>query len=615
MQFRDYTGRGSFASTWQLFRLITNALLWVTLLVALASMIKMLFVGGLAELLLLPLPITLCLIKWLKERIPVRLSAFLISGTLAVTASAMVHVTGNLAIGFLVGLLLPMLMRFLLNRSLTLFLIPVWIAWLAAFSHVDTMHVGGLPIFHDDDSLYHFMAIMFAASSYFLIAVIFDHLYRYAERREGEAGNNLAQGLLDGDQLQAHFKWLRGKNSDSSVRIYGVRVTGLIDNSSEFSTNTKLVASFNSLLRSRLPTGISIGRLGDGTYILMAERCYWDAFESGLRTLMNESLDSDGVSVSIEPIVVSSDSPIDGSSLNTILENLFIVFNRARDEQRNFARFTLVDQNKQPSERKFEVSELLEAIDSGQVSMYFQPKIDIQKGDKLVGAEALVRWSHPTLGVLSPVEFVDEMSRSVVRLNFLRLVIRESAYFCEIMRQSGHPVVVSFNLTANDIQDLRVARELHNIQEMYRFPEGLLQIEVSERETSVSLDSLKRALHAVKALGFSVSLDDFGTGMSSLAYFQSLPVDTIKLDRCFVHDLHLNASSEQVVRMITSLSQEAGRTVVAEGAEVAAEVDFLREIGVDEVQGFFYGKALSVNEFLATYHIEYSEEHDELPST
>lgn len=614
MQIRDYTGHGSFASTWQLFRLINNYLLWVTVFVASASMIKMFFVGGTAELLLLPLPIMLALVKFSKERMAVGLSAFLISVTLATTALAMVHVTENLAIGYLVALLLPMLMRFFLNRLLTLAFIPFWVVLLAATSHVDTMHVGGLPIFHDSDSLYHFMAIMFALSAYFLIAVLFDYLYQYAARREREASNNLAQGLLDSDQLNAHFKWLRGKNSDSSVRVYGVRVLGLVAKSSEFSTNAKLVASFNELLRSRLPTGISIGRLVDGTYILMAERIYWDAFESGLRTLMNESIDSDGVSVSIEPIVVSSDSPIDGANLSTLLDNLSVVFKRAKEEQRNFARFTLVDLNHHTPERKFEVSELLEAIDTGQVSMFFQPKIDIQKNNILVGAEALVRWFHPTLGALSPVEFVDEMSRSVVRLNFLRLVIRESAYFCEVMRQSGNPIVVSFNLTANDIQDLRVARELQMTQDMYHFPDGLLQIEVSERETTVSLDSLKRALMAIRELGYSVSLDDFGTGMSSLAYFQSLPVDTIKLDRCFVHDLHLNASSEQVVRMITSLSQEAGRSVVAEGAEVAAEVNYLRDIGVNEVQGFYFGKPMSMDDFLTTYHIEFSEDPDDLPS-
>jgi EAL domain-containing protein (putative c-di-GMP-specific phosphodiesterase class I) len=172
------------------------------------------------------------------------------------------------------------------------------------------------------------------------------------------------------------------------------------------------------------------------------------------------------------------------------------------------------------------------------------------------------------------------------------------------MKQSGLPISVSFNLSANDLQDLRVTYELSQVQQKYGFDAGALQIELSEQETDVSLDNLKRSLDAVKELGYSVALDDFGTGMSSLAYFQNLPADTIKLDRAFIKDIHINRLSKHLTNMVVGLSKEEGLTVVAEGVENAMEADTLLKLGVDQVQGYLFGKPMPPSEFLQFYGLE-----------
>jgi EAL domain-containing protein (putative c-di-GMP-specific phosphodiesterase class I) len=142
------------------------------------------------------------------------------------------------------------------------------------------------------------------------------------------------------------------------------------------------------------------------------------------------------------------------------------------------------------------------------------------------------------------------------------------------------------------------------VQQKYGFDAGALQIELSEQETDVSLDNLKRSLDAVKELGYSVALDDFGTGMSSLAYFQNLPADTIKLDRSFIKDIHINRLSEHLTNMVVGLSKEEGLTVVAEGVESAMEADTLLKLGVDQVQGYLFGKPMPSSEFLQFYGLE-----------
>jgi EAL domain-containing protein (putative c-di-GMP-specific phosphodiesterase class I) len=261
--------------------------------------------------------------------------------------------------------------------------------------------------------------------------------------------------------------------------------------------------------------------------------------------------------------------------------------------------------NGQTDIQSYEVSQ---AFANHEIQMFFQPKVDIKDNNRLVGAEALVRWIHPEKGLLTPKDFVDLLESSPYRLTFINSVVEQSAHFCETMKQSGLPISVSFNLSANDLQDLRVTYELSQVQEKYGFSAGELQIELSEQETDVSLDNLKRSLDAVKELGYSIALDDFGTGMSSLAYFQNLPADTIKLDRAFIKDIHLNPSSEHLTKMVVYLSKAEGLTVVAEGVENASEADRLLKLGVDQVQGFLFGKPMPATEFLQYYGLELVED-------
>ena len=607
----SYHSFNTFSTRTQLFDSILHLLLWISGAMAVVASAKYLLLGG-NEWSFIPLPLTLLLIKLFGTSVSTSIRASLVILVMWINAFFVQVYTGSLDLTLWCGLLYPLFLRFLIPQSAILAVVPLSIFIFAWLSHY-TVGISGAVIHSQDDKLIaHFPSILFAILGYYTISIMFNQVYRYTTLKEMDLDNNMAQGLLDELQLESHFNWLRHKNEDdTSVRVYGIRISGLnFDSASQTAPDLALVSAFNNLLRSRLPIGISIGRLKNGDYVVMAERRYWDAFETGMRSLLHDSVEIDGSYISIEPSIATSDAPTDGATLKNILSNLNTVFERALEERKLFARYTLQDRERQSSRKQFSVSELLAAIDKRQLEVHFQPKIDIQNEDQLVGAEALVRWRHPELGLLYPGDFVDEMERSAVRLNFVNFIIEESAKFCYQLQEAGHPIEISFNLNAHDIQDLRVTADLHRVQSDYNFPPKLLQIEVSEHETSVSLDSLTRALNAIRELGYGVSLDDFGTGMSSLSYFQALPVDTVKIDRRFVHDLHLNPSSEQVVRMITSLAKSEGRTLVAEGAEVSEEIDVLRKIGVNQVQGFYFGAALDAEAFFKQYGLTIKEDDE-----
>ena len=451
----------------------------------------------------------------------------------------------------------------------------------------------------------HLITLSYSLLVYGSVAVLFNRIYSLVFYKECKENSDLTSEFIDNYQIHQHFDWLKNKNPDGVVRVYGVYIKNILDSvgkSSESSIEYKeSVTQFNQLLREVCPAGASIGRLDNGVYVLMSERRFWDAFERGLRQLKKEATD-------LSPIVVSTDTPNDSTDLDSALHNLDTVFVRATKEKTDFARFNLKDRDHLNGQTDIQSYEVSQAFANHEIQMFFQPKVDIKDNNRLVGAEALVRWIHPEKGLLTPKDFVDFLESSPYRLTFINSVVEQSAHFCETMKQSGLPISVSFNLSANDLQDLRVTYELSQVQEKYGFRAGELQIELSEQETDVSLDNLKRSLDAVKELGYSIALDDFGTGMSSLAYFQNLPADTIKLDRAFIKDIHLNPSSEHLTKMVVDLSKAEGLTVVAEGVESASEADRLFKLGVDQVQGFLFGKPMPANEFLQYYGLELIED-------
>ena len=599
MQVRNYNRNNWFKSRRSLFRLLVKSLLLISLLLSFLTLTQPLFTDSLHVFYFYPFTLCLLVIHYFVDRIPLNWGAFLTLLAFASSSVAIAALSDSIALAYLSGVLLPLMLRFVLPKSLVYLFIPFWLS-LLLFIHSLTVEES---LFSD---LYtHGIALYYALMVYALIAILFNHVYDLVSGRESIENKDLTSEYIDNYQLKNHFKWLRNKSPDGSVRVYGVYIKKFLDNvgkSSESPTEfQESLAQFNHLLKEVCPSGCSICRLENGVYVLMSERQYWDKFEFGLRTLKKEAAE-------LSPVVVSTDTPNDANDLDGALRNLDTVFKRATKEKVDFARFTLKDRDHLNSQTDIQPSELSRAFDNHEIQMYFQPKVAINDNNRLVGAEALVRWIHPEKGLLTPKDFVDHIESSPFRLIFIQSVIEQSACFCETMKQSGLPIPISFNLNADDLQDLRVTYELSQAQLKYGFSEGELQIELSEQETDVTLDNLQRSLEAIKELGFSIALDDFGTGMSSLAYFQKLPADTVKLDRVFIKDIHTNPSSEHLTKMVVGLSKAEGLTVVAEGVESSLESDKLLELGVDQVQGFLYGKPMSPSEFLECYGLKLIED-------
>ncbi|MCU1691010.1 MAG: hypothetical protein JWM64_101 [Frankiales bacterium] len=241
------------------------------------------------------------------------------------------------------------------------------------------------------------------------------------------------------------------------------------------------------------------------------------------------------------------------------------------------------------------VAELAEALRAGQLRLHLQPIVRLDGSP--VGAEALVRWQHPTRGLLLPSAFVPLAETSGLIGDLGAWALRQACARAAAWQQEGRVMPVSVNLSPLQLGPDLVELVTGVLQETGASPSALV-LEVTE---SALIDDPGAAgvLHALHDLGVSLALDDFGTGYSSLTYLKRFPVDAVKIDRSFVSGLGRDADDEAIVASVVSLARAVGKDVVAEGVETPAQLDVLRALGVDRAQGFLWTPALPPDQLQA----------------
>ena len=259
------------------------------------------------------------------------------------------------------------------------------------------------------------------------------------------------------------------------------------------------------------------------------------------------------------------------------------------------------EMRKETDERITMESDLRRALERNQIRILYQPIIYLPT-EELAGFEALVRWEHPKLGLLSPIDFVPfaEQSDLIVKLGSHVLIraAQEAAKWQKELPRGDNPVFVSVNISSRQLFRQDLIQEIRHILGRALVPPGSLRLEITE---SVAMENPEQAVHVLEWLrgaGAGLSIDDFGTGYSSLAYLQRFPFDTIKIDRGLVESSSGDGPGAAIVRSIVALAHELGKKVVAEGIEVAEDANFLRGLGCEFGQGFYYGEPMSDREAL-----------------
>ncbi len=244
------------------------------------------------------------------------------------------------------------------------------------------------------------------------------------------------------------------------------------------------------------------------------------------------------------------------------------------------------------------LGELRHAIDAGELELHYQPKLELGSG-AVHGVEALVRWRHPTRGLLGPMEFIPLAERTTLMRPLTLSVLDMALAQCRRWYDEGLELGVAVNLSVPNLLDTRLPGDIVELLERWDVPAERLNLEVTENVILSDPERVIDVLEALKRVGVRLSLDDFGTGSSALALLKSLPVDELKIDKSFVLAMEKSAEDAVIVRSTTELAQRLGLRVVAEGVETAAALEFLRGVGCEEAQGYFLSRPVPASEITA----------------
>ncbi|MEW9860611.1 EAL domain-containing protein [Pseudomonas putida] len=293
--------------------------------------------------------------------------------------------------------------------------------------------------------------------------------------------------------------------------------------------------------------------------------------------------------------------PQDGTDVSTLIRNADTAMYRSKAKGRNRVEAYTRDLTAQASERIALEHELRRAVERNEMSLCFQPKLSL-KTQSLVGAEALIRWSHPTFGEVPPEHFIHLAEENGTILQLGDWVLEQACRQMQAWKQHYEPFgPLSINLAGAQLRHPHLARRIEQLLKHYQLRAGDLQLEITENFIMSQAEEALAVLYQLKKLGVQLAIDDFGTGYSSLSYLKRLPLDILKIDKSFIRGLPDDPHDAAIARAIIALGRSMQLTIIAEGVENQAQQRFLAAEGCEQIQGYIVSLPLPPEEFAAAF--------------
>jgi predicted signal transduction protein with EAL and GGDEF domain len=288
--------------------------------------------------------------------------------------------------------------------------------------------------------------------------------------------------------------------------------------------------------------------------------------------------------------------PENGSDFETLFKCADTAMYLVKQDTRNDFRFFTPAMQQHSQRNMLLLNELRHAIARNELRLYYQPQISLPD-EQLIGMEALIRWQHPTLGMISPAEFIPLAESSGLIISIGEWVLNTAIKQMKDWLTAGcDQLVVAVNLSAIQFHQPNLTAVVCDALTRHQLPAQYLELELTE---SVAMKEPQTAIDIINALynlGIRISIDDFGTGYSSLSYLKKFNIHKLKIDQSFIRDLHNNQEDKIIVSTIINLANSLGLQTIAEGVETITQLDFLRQQGCDEIQGYYFSKPLPSHE-------------------
>ena len=408
---------------------------------------------------------------------------------------------------------------------------------------------------------------------------------------------NLPNRRLFADRLMQNVTRARRSGRAVAVMFVDLDHFKTINDTLGHEAGDELLLEMSRRLRDCVREDDTVARIGGDEFtIALAElRQPEDAASVAEKIIraVKEPMAIAGTAIEVSASIGIALYPEDGTDPETLLRNADRAMYRAKESGRNTYQLCTEDMKRRAQERLSLEARLRKAIQSGQLTLHYQPQISLVSG-KAIGVEALVRWNDPDRGLIHPAAFIPLAEETRLILPLGDWVLRTACRQMREWRDRGLDIPhVSVNLSARQFQQTEIVEHVrHALLETGLEPSSL-DLEITETTAMQNAETTVEVLHALRALGVSVSIDDFGTGYSSLNYLKRFPITCVKIDRVFVRDLATSDGDAAIVSAVIGIARSLRLRVIAEGVENAEQLAFLRRRKCDAAQGYLFSRPVA----------------------
>ncbi len=412
---------------------------------------------------------------------------------------------------------------------------------------------------------------------------------------------NLPNRLLFEDRLQHAISQSKRQGRQLAVLFIDMDRFKNINDTLGHAMGDELLKDVAKRLQHILRDGDTAARLGGDEFTVLVENLEDPSQAAVVAAKIQESFKTPykiaGRELHITTSIGISIYPEDGLTVADLTKNADAAMYQAKEQGRNNYRYYTSELTRTAFERLLLETELRSALRKDQLLLYYQPQISLSNGE-MTGAEALLRWHHPRLGIIPPARFIPLAEETGLIHEIGHWVLKEA---CEqtryLYKQGLFQGRMAINLSVRQIMQTDLILRFEQIIADSNCPPNMLQLEVTEGIFMGQMKHSVPVLDVFKQLGVSIAIDDFGTGYSSLSYLKQLPIDKLKIDRSFIRDLPNDSDAIAITQAIIALGKNLGLRIVAEGVETLAQQALLQKMGCEEGQGYLYSPPVPANAF------------------
>ncbi|WP_051340993.1 sensor domain-containing protein [Azospirillum halopraeferens] len=428
---------------------------------------------------------------------------------------------------------------------------------------------------------------------------------RYEEELEHQANHDALTGLanrsLMKDRLEHALTYAQRYHGKVATLFVDLDNFKTINDTLGHGVGDRLVQAVAKRLVNCLRDVDTVARLGGDEFVIIVYNPHDESDVTQVMRRIMETLNKpfriDEAELYVTCSIGAALSPRDGSDVDTLLKHADAAMYRAKELGRGGFQFFTREINEQVSERMAIERELHGAIARNELEVHYQPQVDVRTG-AIMGAEALLRWTNPRLGAVSPARFIPVAEESGLILSIGRWVLETACHDSKRWIAEGWTGArLSVNLSARQFRQTDLFRHIEELLQDAHLSSLVLELELTESMVMQNPEAAIGTMRALKDIGLRLAIDDFGTGYSSLSHLRHFPLDILKVDQTFVRDISSHSDGEAIAAAVISIGHALGKKVVAEGVEQPEQLDFLRGHGCDEYQGFLFSRAVPAGRF------------------